>query len=438
MTKKSISQNLSVAVYLLPFCLILQSEIEGKDNPVDDLSTVNTDDALQCTANYRSSDPKLIPVFGNVVRVDSVYGKDSTGARNGLPFLTINAALCAAQKGDVVWIFPGTYAESFTIPSGVTVRGLSQNAVEIKKDVKVATDLITMGKNTGLENVTLTLTSHKHVQLRGIVFPDTTSENATIKNVTVTVDNSQAGTGVSNVYGINANGAAKPGQEIIAAQQCQIVVRSTGQGIKRGILVDAANNFNMQNMSIAASNNGGGSAIGVETNHPDAACIMRTSNVNGSTADISQTNGTITLVSTNLVNANANGLGFSTEIAPATLVWATAGALPNGTNYMKVGTDTPTSNEMFIRVSQAMLVHALSIKARTSPGFIGQTPRVDTWTIRKNGIDQALTVSLSGAQTDNVNNVMSVPFAEGDLLSVKVVKAAGSTTSEAALVMDLY
>ena len=38
-------------------------------------------------------------------------------------FSTITLALAGAISGDIVVVGPGTYAESFTIPAGVTVRG---------------------------------------------------------------------------------------------------------------------------------------------------------------------------------------------------------------------------------------------------------------------------------------------------------------------------
>jgi hypothetical protein len=54
---------------------------------------------------------------------------ESVGTVTG--FSTITAALAAAVSGDVVRVGPGTYAESFTIPSGVTVVGSSADAVVI-------------------------------------------------------------------------------------------------------------------------------------------------------------------------------------------------------------------------------------------------------------------------------------------------------------------
>jgi len=369
--------------------------------------------------------------FGNVVRVDQVFGNDATGQRNGSPFLTINAALAVALPGDVVWIFPGTYAESFTIPTGVTVRGLATKAVTISRSVAVDTDLITMGENTRLEDVALVLTSASHVNLRGIVFPGTTSATAKLRTATLLVDNASApGAGTSEVYGIHSNGTGTPGEEISAVRACTITVNSTGLGAKRGILVDTPNDFHIRDANIAVTNTGGGSAIGAETNNAGALFTTRTSTISGNTADISQTLGTMTIVTTDLLHATANGFGFSTDISPSLIVWADVGTLPAGTNFMHVGTDTP-ANEMFVRTNQPLLVKSLSVRTRTPPGS------TDTWTLFKNGIATPFTLSLTTPNTDNVNNAQSVSYAAGDSISLQVTRGLAGA-SETVVVMDLY
>jgi len=52
--------------------------------------------------------------------------RESNGNRSS--FATITGALAAASSGDVVEVGPGTYAESFTVPSGVTLQGISEGA----------------------------------------------------------------------------------------------------------------------------------------------------------------------------------------------------------------------------------------------------------------------------------------------------------------------
>ncbi len=49
---------------------------------------------------------------GQMVYVDAVNGDNATGTRGRLelPFLTLVAALSAAQSGDTIYVYPGTYA----------------------------------------------------------------------------------------------------------------------------------------------------------------------------------------------------------------------------------------------------------------------------------------------------------------------------------------
>jgi hypothetical protein len=77
---------------------------------------------------------------------------------------------------------------------------------------------------------------------------------------------------------------------------------------------------------------------------------------------------------------------------------------------------------------------ALNVRAVIGPG----TSNTDTWTIRKNGIDTPLTVSLTGSQTSTINNNVSVSFQAGDNLSLKVTTSAGSSVSDTVLQVDVF
>jgi len=57
-------------------------------------------------------------------------------------YLTIQKALSVATNGDTIFIYPGTYTEAFplTIPTGVTVKGLSLRAVTIQPTVGTNTN----------------------------------------------------------------------------------------------------------------------------------------------------------------------------------------------------------------------------------------------------------------------------------------------------------
>jgi hypothetical protein len=368
--------------------------------------------------------------FGNTVRVDAVFGNDATGQRNGAPFLTITAALAAAQAGDMAWIFPGTYAESFTIPANVSVVGTSRTGVNISLSPGVATDLVTMGNSSSLSNVTLSLSSAALVQLRGIVFPGTTSATASVRNVTLTVNSTNAGAATS--YGIHSNGTGTPNENTPNVELSTIVVTSAGSGTTRGILLNtSANNFNVRESTIRVSTTGGGSAIGAETNIGGSQLSLKTSSISGTTADISQTLGTIILEATDLLNSNANTLGFTARQVQSNIIWADLGALPALTNTMKVGTATPNGNEQFIYCPQSCIAKSLSVRNLTTPGT------TNTFTLRKNGVNTALAVSLANPATSAINNTTTVTFAAGDSISMQSSRG-GAGATETVVMVELY
>jgi hypothetical protein len=141
------------------------------------------------------------------------------------------------------------------------------------------------------------------------------------------------------------------------------------------------------------------------------------------------------LSATNLQNSNANNLGFSTILQPSFIVWADPGSLPNGaTRFYRPGTSAVSNTEVFIRLSQKAVIKSLEIRAITGPGGT----LTDTWTIRKNGVDTPLTVSLTGAQTSNINNNVSVTFQAGDNISLKVVTAPLSAITDTVIQVSIF
>ncbi|MED4687593.1 hypothetical protein P9593_02435 [Peribacillus frigoritolerans] len=115
--------------------------------------------------------------------------------------------------------------------------------------------------------------------------------------------------------------------------------------------------------------------------------------------------------------------------------WGDPGGLPKGTvRFYRPGSASVSTTEVFIRLSQKCLLKALSLRAVTGPGI----SNTDTWTIRKNGIDTPLTVSLTGSQTSTINNNVSVSFQAGDNLSLKVTTNSGTAVSDTVLQVDVF
>jgi len=238
-----------------------------------------------------------IAKFGNVAVVDAVNGNDGTASVNGLPFLTVNAAVTAIGglgSPGTVWILPGTYnVTPFTIPTGCSLRGISlQTCVLQIANAAVNTTMVTMGNNTRIEDLTLLLSSSNVVNLVGVQFPGTTAQNAKVRTCVITVDNSGLAAGTTTtVYGLYLSGTNPSATNRTFSFNCikgsTVNVLSNGGGLKCGIYQDSSSQASTRDINVyvaappsAAST---GRYVGVETN--DAAGLgqvqLRTSSVCG-------------------------------------------------------------------------------------------------------------------------------------------------------------
>ena len=326
------------------------------------------------------------------------------------------------------------------MPPGNSLRGVSLLMVIIRQqNVTSNTTLLIMGENTRVEDVTLMLTSTNHVNLTGVAFPETTSQTAKLRTASITVDNSTASTtGTSNVYGIHSYGTGNPLDNVDAIRSSVITVKSAGLGTKRVLLVNTnSHRFNCRdNNFLITSAGGSGLCIGAEVNNQSGSqLVIRASTIQGITADISQTAGTLTVGTTNLFSSNANSLGFSTVVQPTTIIWSDPGRLPtSATRFYRSGTASVSTTEVFIRLSQKAVIKSLSVKSLTGPA----TSIIDTWTIRKNSVNTPLTISMTGTQTSTINNNTSVTFQAGDNLSLGVTTGGNTNTTDTVIQIDIF
>jgi hypothetical protein len=81
---------------------------------------------------------------------------------------------------------------------------------------------------------------------------------------------------------------------------------------------------------------------------------------------------------------------------------------------------------------------AIRARARVGPTTAGADP-VETFTVRKNGADTSLVVTLNAAQTSNIDNspLHAVTVAAGDDLSIGYAATAGITTGALDLVLSV-
>jgi hypothetical protein len=91
--------------------------------------------------------------------VSSNNGADTNDGNNpGGPFATLTKALSVATDGDLIYIYPGQYQETFpmTVPKGVTIQGDSIRGVEIyPTSATQSNDAFLVNSDVTIENITL-------------------------------------------------------------------------------------------------------------------------------------------------------------------------------------------------------------------------------------------------------------------------------------------
>jgi len=94
-----------------------------------------------------------------VIFVSTNNGNDANeGTNPGGPFATITKALSTATRGDLIYIYPGQYQESFpmTVPEGVTIQGSSLRDVEITPtSATQSNDAFLLNSGATIENITV-------------------------------------------------------------------------------------------------------------------------------------------------------------------------------------------------------------------------------------------------------------------------------------------
>jgi hypothetical protein len=381
---------------------------------------------------------------GNQLWVDAVNGNDATAVSGdfALPFLTVEAALAVAVAGDTVMLRPGIYnpVAGLTVPASVSIVGTTRLTSQIQMlNVVADTTLVTMGEGSSVESVTLLLTSTGHHTLKGVLFGGLTPETAELHDCLVEVDNQTASDlGTSDVAAIHvASTAPASNSEVQPINDCIGHAHSAGLGTKRGILLDTtASLMRTKNSTFSAlrTGAGAGSYIGAEVNIAGGILVLQGGIVEGTSADMSQTAGSLRVSAVDLTNDNANGKGFTVLQSCPRFAWGCAAAPNSGTRYFYVGTAPDTANEVKTRLAAKGILKSLQVRSRIAPSA-GHT---DTFTVRKNGVDTGITVSLVDTAVSAMIDTVSVAFAAGDDISLKAVTSGGSTTSDVVCVAEIY
>jgi hypothetical protein len=412
--------------------------------------------------------------MGNTLLVDATNGADVTGAVNGPPFASVNAAIdyinTNSLTGVTIWVMPGTYnlSAGITIPATCAIRGLNTQTVFLQMlNVVSATTLVTMGENTRLEDVNLKLTSATAVDLVGIRFPGQTAQTAKLRTAVLTVDNhTVAANTTTNVYGIYANGTNSVGNAVFSfncLKGSTVNVISNGGGKKRGIYQDSASQLSTRDMNIyvadPVSTLSAGSYVASETTNANALAQFRSTTLRGAPppvgaaytgSDILQTSPVAALGGTgiqmgpgsDLVTKTAGAKPFTTFVYPTTLIYGLNGNVQNGTQHLWPGVQSSSdSTETFYRFQQNAIVQGMSVNCRTAPGVgttVTITVKKSTTGVAGSGVATTMTLSLSGATKQSTKLDTSVDFKAGEYLSVEVVSNNGVNGIDMTVEVDAF
>jgi hypothetical protein len=420
--------------------------------------------------------------IGNVLRVDAIYGNDSTASVGGSPYLTVDAAITDATSGTTIWVHPGTYnlTAGITLPSGIALRGQNVQTTIIQMlGVTANTTLLTMGENTRVEDLTLKLTSSGHYTLKGIVFGGTTTVTAKLRTCVLTVDNSAASsTGTSIVNGVECNGTGTLGAGTFSFNSLKgstINVYSNGGGPKRGILVSNTNLVSTRDTNVyvaqPASTASTGSYVGVETadvsntgsiqlRTTTVGTVRPTAGQSYTASDILQTYpATITnptyLASAgiqlgpgvDLVTKTAGDKGFSSYVYPTTIYYGLKGDIKDATSgaYLWPGTQAisasfpdTTTPAAYYRVQQPTLLAGISVGLNAAAGtgnsvtvLVRHTPYGGSIT------STAFTVTLGATDTFQNFYSSSHTMDVGDYINVQVSYTGNNTNTASDLTVQL-
>jgi hypothetical protein len=400
-----------------------------------------------------------------VLRVDQVFGNDTTAALapSTKPFLTVGAAITAATSGQEVWVFPGFYHETITIPTGVSVRG--KDALNTSIGITGATTnttVVSMAPSTRLEdiNVVITSSSTQSLNLIGIDIQAGAANTAKIRTSNINLTHTGGATGGS-IIGLNAgatgslvytNTTITRGCDINVLANSLVLVGNTGPTV-RGVLSSASNRMALRDTSIQVGATGG-NAIGVEGTNAASQIELRECSIQASNFDISRTAGAITLTATDLIDGTAHLQGFAVTTEPSHVYlvlgsqvnYGGAGsaiATPTGTYYLTPGTQPANFAGAVIGIpfaQRTILIEGLLSSTLPLPGacvatvnyYITTTPNtIAGATLITSGVIN------SGTPTALSNNFSRTFQATTDYLLVQVVITGASTTANTNIVVGV-
>jgi hypothetical protein len=444
--------------------------IGGVTGPVYNL--INNVDLMSTTTNILTNNV-VSPRLGNVLTVDQVNGDDTKAQPGGFPYKTVNQAVNQVIAGDTVWIQPGTYqlTSPLVIPANTALRGMNVQTTRLQMSSLTSnTTMITMGENTRVEDMSLSLYNNSHSTMIGVYFPGSTTITAKLRTAVLTVDNSSASsTGSSDITAIMCGGNVNMSESEFSfnfIRSCTLNVKTNGQGKKRGIFISTNTVCSVRDTNIYVASpttpTSTGSYVGVETGQVSSIIQLRTTAVRGASqtgsytaSDILQMNGLITICpGVDLITKTAGNSSFLSAVYPTIFQYGIIGNLSNNEPIMsnslassigylwpgsilaqeaqtgpKPISGYPDSNVSYIRIQQPTILYGMYATLTSSPG-VGNSTIIQVLKNQQSTID--FIIPFTGADTYPAQKFAlsnSVSFTRGDQLSLKLIYTGHNTNT---------
>ncbi|PHC50865.1 hypothetical protein COF54_22445 [Bacillus toyonensis] len=301
-------------------------------------------------------------------------GNDSTAFIGGNPFKTINGAITA-------------------------INAISATGITIFVFPGIYDETVVIPNGNSLRGISLLTVTIRQQNVTSNTTVLTMGENTRVEDITVLL---------TSINHVNLTGVAFPGTTSLTARLRNAVVT-----------VDNS----------TASTSGTSNVYGIHsfgTGTPDESIsTVRASTI--TTRSIGLGNKRTLLVNTNPHNFHCRDINLITTSSGGSGSYI-------GAEVNRAGTAAVSTTEAFLRLGQKAVIKSLAIQALTGPGGTNTV----TLTIRKNGVDTPLTVSLTGTQTSNVNNDISVTFLAGDRISLKVTTGGASATTDTVAQVEIF
>jgi hypothetical protein len=339
-----------------------------------------------------------------------------------LPFLTINGAFASAVAGDEVFLYPGTYNEVITVPSGVALRGANSQGVIIQQiNPVVPLAVVTMSQNSRMEDVTVNLSiavAPGPGPFIAVDFANGASVNAKFRTSNVVVN---LAAGNAAMYGIQSSGASALGSTVShAIRSTSISVNGTGVLPIRGVIVNGPNRFVFRDCAVGVAG-AGADCVACETTNALAFLGVKTSSLEGSLYDVLQTAGLIVIGATDLIRHTAP-LSFTVDIASARTFFGIIGNPAGNTTYFLPPSIVPIASISTVVPYTFTLIEALCVYSMNI-SFVGSIAIGEsaTFTIFKNNVATLLTIVLTSASPFSVDlTSVGVTFLPVDTIDARL------------------